>query len=144
MILRREKVVCILAVLFAVTFYGIAFAQDNPEEVPAINCQEALKYLNSDDYYCKWPNRPPVKKISGQEVVDKEKSYEFEYTGEVQTMSGRIIAIEGDYSGVHKSYDEALMACENDAKTHQRMLSPADHILSLECKPTSIDGEPIY
>jgi len=144
MISRRKEAVYILAVLFTATLFGLAFAQGNTEEVPKINCQEALKYLNSDEYYCKWPDRPPVRKMGGQEVADKEKSYEFNYTGEVQTMSGNIISIEGDYSGMHKSYDEAVKACENYAKTHQKMLSPADHILSLECKPTSVDGEPIY
>jgi len=144
MISRLEKVVCIFAVLFAVAFYGIAFAQDNSEEVPAVNCQEALRNLNSNDYYCKWPNRPPVKKIAGQEVVDKEKSYEFHYTGEVQTASGNTIEIEGNYFGRHKSYDEACKACENEAKRSTRLHSPADHITNLECKPTSLDGEPVY
>ena len=144
MISRRKKVVCISAVLFAVTFFGLAFAQDNPGEVPKVNCAEALKYLNSDEYYCKWPDRPPVKKISGQEVKDKEKSYEFHYTGEVTSMSGGIYTIEGDYSGMHKSYDEAYNACKNEAYSHQKMLNPADRIGSIECNPTSTGGEQVY
>jgi hypothetical protein len=115
---------------------------DRNEQIPAVDCGEALKYLNQSDCYCEQPNRAPIcpGQTSTKQTRKKEKTFSFYWQAEALSDAGGYFIGDGSYFGRHASYEEALEACQKEAEKAMRDAMP----IRIKCTPTSVDEQVIF